>query len=80
MHFMNIGSTDGHNRGTKVFDQDIGNNNRMNIPWTFWGASLKTLPIVMEKTVGCFLKKSLGTLMKGKKGDGMVIAFGVLYQ
>jgi hypothetical protein len=78
---MNIGSTDGNNPGTKKgFDQDIGNNNRRNIPWTVLGASLKTRPIVMEKPLGCFLQKSLGTLMEGKKGDGMVISLGVLYQ
>jgi hypothetical protein len=75
---MNIGSTDGNNRGTKKgFDQDIENSNRRNIPWTFWGASLITLPIIMEKPLGCFLQKSLGTLMEGKQGDGMVISFGV---
>jgi hypothetical protein len=75
---MNIGSTDGHNRGTKkVFDQEIGNNNRRNILWTVLGASLITLPIIMEKPLGCFLQKSLGTLMEGKKGDGIVISFGV---
>ncbi len=78
VHFMNIGSADGNNRGTKKgFDQDIGNSNRRNIPWTFWGASLITLPIIMEKPLGCFLQKSLGTLMEGKQGDGMVISFGV---
>jgi hypothetical protein len=29
----------------------------------------------MEKPLGCFLQKSLGTLTEGKKGDGMVISF-----
>jgi hypothetical protein len=69
-----MGTLKGTNFG---FDQDIGNNNRRNIPWTFWIASLITLPIIMEKPLGCFLQKSLGTLTEGKKGDGMVISFGV---